>query len=366
MSCPTCGGPRPPYENPPGFETLGEFAAIFTAEGELRALGNPSVDSILFFELGTGVKWYTASDYVLPSGGGGYLYRNPDTGVTGWTGANMGDTYIMFTRPDQAFGGIAIPTAAPGQILVLKAPEAPSVTPSFVALPEPEPSTNQSVNLFDEVSGDSTSPSAVNYRAAKISLTDGTDFIAKTAVNVSANLASPVGLGGLDIGLETTGVFYYAYVVSDGANVNLMLSLSQTAPNFGTTGYTYYARVGVFRNDGSGDIIPFKQRGREVRIARTQVSDDESITTAYAAMTTDLVDLDEIIPPIAKTLAIQVEISTGNPSLASDDTDEIGMTFSVITGFVEHFLIDDPTNPEVFWKNSVNSTGDAWIFGYSL
>lgn len=90
----------------------------------------------------------------------------------------------------------------------------------------------------------------------------------------SANPATGgVGVGGLDAGTVTGDTWYYVYVISNGTDVGVILSLNEgmvTPPTL-PAGYTYWLRVGAAFWLAAGYWKEFYQQDRQVTFSAVQV-----------------------------------------------------------------------------------------------
>lgn len=70
------------------------------------------------------------------------------------------------------------------------------------------------------------------------------------------------GAGGLDSGSKAADTWYHVWLIrrSDTGVVDALFSTSATAPAL-PTGYDQRRRIGAVRTDGSGNLVPFTQRG---------------------------------------------------------------------------------------------------------
>lgn len=124
------------------------------------------------------------------------------------------------------------------------------------------------VGAFSNLKASATGLSAsVTVTADEISVEDGSNAY-KTLRAVSRTIvATASGADGLDTGSLAASTWYAVFVIAkaDGTQAGL-LSLSATTPTM-PTGYTFKARVGWVRTDGSGNKYPlgFKQAGRFVK-----------------------------------------------------------------------------------------------------
>lgn len=90
----------------------------------------------------------------------------------------------------------------------------------------------------------------------------GATFKAST-VSVTISTASS-GANGIDSGSVAANTWYSVWVIYNGTTVAGLLSTSATTPTL-PGGYTYYARVGWIRTDGSSNLYRLLQYGRKTR-----------------------------------------------------------------------------------------------------
>lgn len=95
--------------------------------------------------------------------------------------------------------------------------------------------------------GDLTKLSATSVRLAPSVVTVGGQQFSTGILDCDLTTN---GAGGLDIGSEQSGKYYYVYAVLDSGSPALICSLSNIKP----TGYTSYKKVGAFVNDFNGDV----------------------------------------------------------------------------------------------------------------
>ena len=109
-----------------------------------------------------------------------------------------------------------------------------------------------------------TSDTALTVTADNIVVSDGTTNMALAAVNSSVASGS-AGAGGLDTGAMANTTWYnlWAIAKADGTKA-VMLSLSATAPTM-PSGYTFKARLGAVRTDGSAHLLRTLQYGNRVQ-----------------------------------------------------------------------------------------------------
>jgi hypothetical protein len=144
----------------------------------------------------------------------------------------------------------------------------------------------------------------------------GAAFLAE-AVNVSPSLAT-AGANGLDTGAEAASTWYYAWVIYNPTTGTVagLFSTSATAPTM-PAGYTYKALVSAAYNDGSSNIIPYQQTGRQIayRTFRNLVTNGGAVAETAIALTA-------FVPAIAHDFRIHVRYlgATGSGAGRLDST----------------------------------------------
>ena len=127
--------------------------------------------------------------------------------------------------------------------------------------------TNSPPIGFKNLQASATGLSAtVTVSADEVSMANTANFyITSRAVSLSINSATS-GSNGLDTGTIAASTWYSVWVISNGATTAGLLSTSATAPTM-PSGYTFKARVGWIRTDGTGNKYPlsFKQYGRQIQ-----------------------------------------------------------------------------------------------------
>jgi hypothetical protein len=160
----------------------------------------------------------------------------------------------------------------------------------------------------------------VNITADAVVL-EKTDFspIIARSVNRTINTAAN-GVDGLDTGAIAASTWYYIWIISDGINVRALASLSRTAPTM-PSGYTYKARVGSFRTDGTANKFPFgfQQFGRRFQY---KIGTGTNLTTlpviasggtAGAGNAFVAASITGVVPPTASEIGVTISgIYAGN------------------------------------------------------
>lgn len=133
------------------------------------------------------------------------------------------------------------------------------VTPTYT-------STNASVTGMERgLKVKRTTSARVTIQADEIAVKDSSGNVAiLSTVSTYADMGTSGALG-LDTGAEASNTWYYIWLIynaTSGTPAGLF-STSATSPTL-PTGYTYKARLGIVRNDGSSDFVKFSQAGRKI------------------------------------------------------------------------------------------------------
>ena len=119
---------------------------------------------------------------------------------------------------------------------------------------------------FKNLTVQAITATGVTITADEVSLEDANnDTVRAHGVNVTC-LITAVGANGLDTGAEAASTWYSTWVIYN-ATTNTqacLLSISATGPTM-PAGYTFKARFGWVRNDGSSNFYRFLQKGRRVQ-----------------------------------------------------------------------------------------------------
>lgn len=219
------------------------------------------------------------------------------------------------------------------------------------------------------VSARNTSAAAISFQVPSMTLVNQTgDSLRVSAVNVSASLAASNGPGGIDVGAEATSKWYYFYLVAkETGETALVFSQSGVSPTDTNLGlYTFFALGGVVRNDASGNIIDFVQRGNRFWTRKIVFLESGAITGSFTPVPgSNLVNL---IPPIVKTCGGVVggaDSTNETEDLATWMAADVnGLALQAVAhslrnvsegfennwGQFRELPIIDPTTPQIFWK----------------
>ena len=127
----------------------------------------------------------------------------------------------------------------------------------------------------------------------------------------AATSTATVGANGLDSGTVAINTWYAWYAIYDAATATAagLFSTSFTSPTL-PSGYTYYALLGAFLTDGSGNLYRILQKGRRGQyVIGTNPANSAAVTIAHGTAgtysttspTLAAVSVAGLVPPIAAT-----------------------------------------------------------------
>lgn len=108
-----------------------------------------------------------------------------------------------------------------------------------------------------------TPNTVLNITAGSAILVDsGGDGIKFETISVAID-STTTGVGGCDVGTRAASTVYFIYLVSDGTNINAMISTSATSPSLASaTNYIYFKRIGSQRTNSSSNFLRIRQVNR--------------------------------------------------------------------------------------------------------
>lgn len=139
-----------------------------------------------------------------------------------------------------------------------------------------------------------------------------------TAVNVSPVITA-AGANGLDTGAVAASTWYYVYLIYDPTTLTVagLFSLSPTSPTL-PAGYTYAARVGAVRTDGTTNLLQTIQYGNTARYVPLAGSNLTALPTAVTGVqgsttvpTWDAVAVAPYVPPTASAIRVRPYVFAG-------------------------------------------------------
>lgn len=356
--------------------------AFIDSEGKFLKGSNPAPEEkILKSKLG-GVYWSDAATG-LPESGTGFLHR-----MLNGTVAYSGLTGVQYVGTDAE--PTAIANGSVGQIFTVKMVDG-EPTPQWVTPSAGNLAMGSGVAGLEGIQVQSIGQEQVNVIAPSLKLTDGVTDLDIAAVNVTVDFSNGVGLLGLETaGAENANTWYYVYVISDGiGGISAVISVDPSTPDLSDgafAGYTFFAFVSVFRNDGSGNIIEYSQRGRKIQTVPVNLVTHGSSTTVLTNITPTN-PWNTIVPPVVQTITGIVggdgtapAATTRRSMLIASTTSGIGLQFvgsMEVATVTENFkfdagcfyevIVDDPTAPTLAWKSNANdSRRRIDITGYSI
>lgn len=173
--------------------------------------------------------------------------------------------------------------------------------------------------------------SSISVGADALLLLDGSGGAVLATPSLTINSAAS-GVNGLDTGSLAANTWYSVWVIHDGTNTAGLLSLSASAPTM-PGGYTYKARVGWIRTDGTGNKYPlgFTQSGRRVQWRVAAGSNLTVWPLMATAQSWGAVGVSAFVPPTASRIRVQCQMlgdtqsfSAGSNSSTSSITISVG------------------------------------------
>lgn len=138
-------------------------------------------------------------------------------------------------------------------------------------------------------------------------LSDGSTYVNPSDSAVITVDITTSGLGGLDTGSLAPNTWYYVWEVSDGTNRNAYISLSYNSPTI-IGSYSWRARVGVIRTDGSSQLVGFIQYGNDwwyqvgSNLSGYPLLASSANTGSITVPTWTSINTTSIVPPFAASL----------------------------------------------------------------
>ena len=243
-----------------------------------------------------------------------------------------------------------------------------SVQGSFKNLQLSATGTNANVSISaDEIVVENTSNAYKTLRAVSL-----------TVAGVSSGVAN-----GLDTGSLAASTWYSVWVIAkaDGTTAGL-LSLSSTAPTL-PSGYTFKARVGWVRTDGTANKYPlsFIQSGRTVQYKVAAGSNvtvlpqmASGVSGNVSTPTWTAIATGGFVPPTAAKIRPMLAILNGGQAMVAPNNaygafNSLSNPAPIVTnpsGGAEiihiHDLVLESTN--IYWASAVNATNALFCFGW--
>lgn len=245
---------------------------------------------------------------------------------------------------------------------------------------------NTSVVLRSYLAGltlSSTGPSTTMTTAAG-QATDSTNATTMTLIAATAKTTAAwvvgTAVGGLDTGTIANNTWYHFYAMlrPDTGVVDVSFSLSANAPTTGGSipaAYTRFRRIGSGLTNGSGQWVPFQQRGDKV-LWNTAVMDIDSLafvgTSTFYTISTPLGVKTEAILRLFKSQGTTGTVNFWTPDIgvvgASTSTTPLGVghTDSATGASISEFLVLTNTSRQIYGGASAGSQSvklltNGWI-----
>jgi hypothetical protein len=177
-------------------------------------------------------------------------------------------------------------------------------------------------NLFISVNGNST----VVPTADAIVLQNAGGGTARVTSFAPGNCTTATtGANALDAGSVATSTWYALYAIFNATTVTSasLLSTSFTSPAL-PSGYTYFARIGAVRTDGSSNLLRVNQRGPRAQYIvgsnpanALTVANGTAGTYSLTSPTLVAISFANFIPPTAREIHIAVNTNLNSAGLTS-------------------------------------------------
>lgn len=138
---------------------------------------------------------------------------------------------------------------------------------------------------------------------------DSTDIVnIKSTSSITVDITAS-GVNGLDTGSEAASTWYYVYVILKDSDQTVagLLSVSSTDPTM-PSGYTYFRRIGEWRNDGSSNLLNgffYGDRIKEIYYKENSGTTLRVLTGGTATSYTN-VDLSSFVPPTSRMAVMEL------------------------------------------------------------
>lgn len=223
---------------------------------------------------------------------------------------------------------------------------------------------------FKALTASATGASAnVSISADEVMLeTPSNTYKVVRAVSLTLNTAGS-GENGLDTGTLAASTWYYLWVINNGTTTSALLSLSSTAPTM-PVGYTFRARVGAIRTDGTVNKYPlsFKQKGRNVQYAVASGSNVAAMpriatSTTSVATTWQALSVSNFVPPTASKIrcAITGIVTTNSPAIAVAPNNQYSTTLNDTTNPAPVMMIGGSNTQTQNFEFELESTNIYWV-----
>lgn len=165
-----------------------------------------------------------------------------------------------------------------------------------------------------------TPASQATVTATRMILPGPSNGLALSSVSVTCATGTS-GANGLDTGTVAASAWYAIYVISNGTTTACLLSTSATSPSL-PSGYTYSARVGWQRTNGSSQLQGIVQYGRSAQwIVGSNLAALPSITSgAVGSISTPTYVAENVVtlgaaPTTAAGLKVMANVNNGSAGI---------------------------------------------------
>lgn len=175
-----------------------------------------------------------------------------------------------------------------------------------------------------------SSNSTINIIADVIDVTDASNELSVTSVNVTCDVTAS-GAGGLDTGTVASSTWYYLYLVTedDGTLPVGLMSLSRTSPTMPGT-KTRKRLVSPFRVNGSTHIVSFRKIGTKVDYRWVDSTPGVALNSG-GSTSFSTIDFRTFCPPGCRDVCAFAELDSSNGGLQWREAGATGQEWNIAT-----------------------------------
>ena len=215
-----------------------------------------------------------------------------------------------------------------------------------------------------------TSNTAVTITASQIVLAITTSTYTPSTISLTLGTGTS-GVNGLDTGTIAASTWYAVWVIYNGTTVAGLLSLSSTAPTM-PVGYTYKARIGWVRTDGSSNLLRTIQYGTRAQYI-TSASGYPLMASGSTSSTWSAISTANYVPSTASAIVVAISKLTTSAPVAAHPNNALPTAGSLATLYIGgNGNFDEPLviqgtmlleSSSVYWLSG-SSTGYFYAQGW--
>jgi len=202
---------------------------------------------------------------------------------------------------------------------------------------------------FKNLSHAWASNTTVSISCDEIALKDGSSnsYLA-LGVSLTLNTATS-GANGLDTGATAANTWYSLWIIYNGTTVACLMSTSSTAPTM-PGAYTYKARIGWIRLDGSKNIIGYRQLGRQAQyIVGSNLSSFPTVASGNVGASPVAASISAFVPPTASRISLMGSYSANTLQMYANANANSYFAFWQASSSFQTTILLESTN--VYWRS---------------